>query len=229
MARGRVRRITLTVFFLSACLRAEGTDTEVKAGGIVLTLPAPAVDFKESGDKLTTTVFELLVPSVNRLVAAWAPPQELAKLNEGKTTAALDAYAMVEVLRQLEYEDCTPEAFQQLVRSAGPSTSELVGVGKGMEEELNARLTSLGQRTELNRPENVGGIFQKADAYAFATLTGYKQGDRVVSMAVATAVIRVRQRVLFAYIFRKYESPDTVISMGKNLEAWTDAILVKNK
>jgi len=223
------------VLFPGACLYAEAADTEVRAGGIALTLPAPSSDFRESGDKLRTTVFELIVPSVNRLVSAWAPPQELAKLREGKASGGLDAYAMVEVLRQLEYDDCTPEAFQQLLKSAGASTGELVGkamedMGKGATEEMNARLKSLGQRSiEMNHPENPGALFQRTDAYGFAALTTYKQGDRSVTMATVTAVIRVRQRVLFAYIFRKYESPDTVISIGKDLEVWADGILMRKK
>jgi hypothetical protein len=75
----------------------------------------------------------------------------------------------------------------------------------------------------------LGGVFQKNDASGYAMLTAIKQGDRTTTMAGGFAVLRVRQRLVFTYLYRKYESPDTISWLSKNLEVWSDAILSKNK
>jgi hypothetical protein len=92
------------------------------------------------------------------------------------------------------------------------------------------RLKSLGAGpVDVGHPEMLGGLFQKSDAAGFAMLLAFKQGERSVTMANGTAFVRVRQRLLFMYLFRKYESPDTVNWLRRNLEPWVDAILAKNK
>src|SRR6202042_187831 len=100
---------------------AIGADVEFKAGGAVLTLPGPPNDFVEAGDKLRTTLFELLVPTVNRLLSAYIPEHSFVDLNAGKANGGLEVYAMVEVPRQAGYADCTPENFAQVLKSVEPA------------------------------------------------------------------------------------------------------------
>jgi len=60
-------------------------------------------------------------------------------------------------------------------------------------------------------------------------LAAYKQEDRSVTMIIGTAFVRVKQRLIFVYLYRRYESPDTATLIRKELETWADAILAKNK
>jgi hypothetical protein len=212
-------------------LLGAGADPEVQAGGVLLTLPGPNSDFVESGDKLRTTLFELLVPSSNRLLSAYLPPHAISDLSAGKSAGAMDAYAMAQVPRRAEYADCTPQAFAQILKSLEPSMGKLPADKVGqVEEEMNARLKSLDiGRIEFGHPEMLGGVFQKDDASGYAMLMAMKQGDHTTTMAGGFAVLRVKQRLVFAYLYRKYESPDTINWLDKNLEAWSDAILSKNK
>ncbi len=215
------------MFLLGACLPLRSTEVKARAGGLDLTFPAPE-NFEDVGEKFRTMLFELLVPSANRLVAAFAPGTEIAKLNAGRASGGLDTYAMVEAPRQAEYADCTPEAFQQMLKGLGAPVVELVR--EQAMEEFSARLKSLGEKSpDVGVPENVGPIFKKTDVYGSATLMKYSQGERSLTMVAASALIRVRQRVLYAYIFRRYESSETVVSTGKSLEVWADSILAKNK
>ncbi len=219
--------ITIAVLFIGASLPMHAADLKVRAGGLDLTLPLPE-NFEDVGEKYRTTLFELMVPSSNRLVAALAPPAEIAKMNEGKASGGLDAYAMIQAPRQMEYADCTPEAFQQVLKSVGAPIGEVVR--EQISDEMNVRLKSLGQGSiDVGGTKDLGAVFRKTDAYGSVTLTKYSQGERSGTMAAGTALIRVRQRVIFAYIFRRYESPETVLSIGKSLEAWTDLILAKNR
>jgi len=230
MQRARNRR-WLALVFWGAWLSAVHADTEIKAGGVTLTIPSPASDFAEVGDKLRTTLFELLLPSTNRLLSAYLPAQKLAELNAGKLLGWMDLYAMLEVPRQAEYADCTEQAFAKVLQSIDPSLANLdAKTVAQMEEEMNIHLKSIGTKpVEMGRPEILGKLFQKSNAAALAMLIGIKRDERSVNMACAFAVLRVKKRLIFAYVYRKYESPDEVIWLRKNLEAWCDAILTNNK
>jgi hypothetical protein len=223
------RRFLILLFF-GACLPAFGADPEVKAGGIMLTLPAPASDFADAGDRLRTTVFELLVPATNRLLSAYIPVVQLAEVSAGKAPGGLEVYAMVEVPRQAEYNECTPEFFAQFLKGLEPALGKLdLKTAGEMEAEINIHLKSLGSKSiEIGHSESLGSVFQKNNAAGFAMLAAYQQGDRTITMASGIAAIRVKQRLVLAYLFRKYESPDTVKWLRKTLEAWGDQILARN-
>ena len=208
-----------------------GQAPEFKAGGVTLSLPGPT-NFEESGDRLRTTLFELLAPSTNRLLSAYVPVQTLAELNKGKVpTAGMNVYALVEVPRRAEYADCTPQVFESLLSgmesSMGKVASEKVGQ---VQEEMNIRLKSLGTKpVEFGHPEMLGGIFKKSDAGGFAMLLAVKQDTGSVTMAAGIAALRLKQRLIFAYLYRRYDSPETVALVSKDLETWTDALLAKNQ
>ncbi len=228
----RINYILMAALLLpGARLAAAGAGPEVKAGGVNLTLPGPTSDFGEVGDRLRTTFFELLAPSTNRLLTAYVPKQTLDQLNAGKLTGGLDVYALVEVSRRAEYTDLTSQAFQKLVENMGPALGKLDAKKAGdVTEEINIRLKSLGTKpVEIGHPEMLGGLFQKTDASGFAMLMAVKQENRSDTMAMGFAVLRVKQRLVFAYLNRKYESPETLELLRKGLEAWADAILANNR
>jgi len=137
----------------------------------------------------------------------------------------------VEVSRQAEYDECTPQAFQQVLKSVEPTLGKFDAKKIGqLQDEMNSRLQSLGTKPiDIGHPEMLGGVFQKTDASGFAMLLAIKQDDRSVTMAGGFAILRVKQRLIFAYLYRKYESPSTVSGLRVNLEAWADAILAKNQ
>ena len=209
---------------------AIAADPEVKAGGVPLVLPAPPGDFVEVGDKLRSMFFELLVPSRNRLLTAYAPPSKIDTI--GKVNGpGLDWYGMVEVPRQAEYTDVTPDVFEQVVKafdtSLGAEAAEHTGDTMA---EINLRLKQVGGKPiKAGHPEMLGGLFREADAAGYGMLTAYQQEEKTYTMATGMAAVRVKQRLLFAYIFRKYESPETVALVRKDLGSWVDSILGRNK
>jgi hypothetical protein len=225
------RRALLALFLVSASLPLAAADDAVKVGGVDLTLPAPEQKFVEVGDKLRTTLFYLLVPSTNRLLAVYVLPEALANLNAGKSAGGLDSYAMAEVPRRAEYLDCTPQAFGQVIKGMEPMLGKADAVNvHQVEQELNDRLKAAGAKPiEVGHPEILGNLFHKPDAAGYAMLMAVSNGDRSVKMAAGIAFMRVRQRIIFVYLYRKYESPDTVTGVSKNLEAWVDSILARNK
>jgi len=210
--------------------KAIAADPEAKAGGVSLVLPAPPGDFIEVGDKLRSMVFELLVPSYNRLLTAYAPPSKIDMIGKVKDPG-LDRYGMVEVVRQAEYNDFTADAFEQVVKALDTSVGKVAAeqIGEAM-DEINLRLKQLGGKSiEAGHPEMLGGFFREVDAAGYGMLTADKQEEKTLTMATGMAAVRVKQRLIFAYIFRKYESPETVALVSKDLGSWVDSILAKNK
>ena len=81
---------------------------------------------------------------------------------------------------------------------------------------------------EVGHLEMLGGIIRKANAAGYAMLTSSKRGERSVTMACGPAFLRVKQRLLLVYLYRRYESPETVTDLRKSLEEWRDVIVTKN-
>ncbi len=209
---------------------ARAADPEVKAGGVPIVLPAPPGGLVEVGDKLRSMLFELLVPSSNRLLAAYAPPSKIDLIGKVKDPG-LDWYAMVEVPRQAEYTDITPDAFEEVVKALDSSLGKVVAeqAGNAM-AEMNLRLKQLGGKPiDAGHPETLGGFFRETDAAGYGLLTAYKQEEETLTMASGMAAVRAKQRLLLVYIFRKYESPDTVALIRDDLKSWADSILAANK
>ncbi len=204
---------------------------QFKVGGVVLALPAPPGDILEVGDKPRTTVFELLAPSENRLVSAYAAPSVVTRLLEGKAGGSLGTYGLVEVLRRAEYADCSPEAFEQVRKSVQPESSKFASEGLGgLQEEMNLRLKSLDVgKIEIGHPEMLGPLFEKPDALGLGMLITMKQAEHGVTMAGGFGLIRVKQRLLFVYLYKAYEGPNTVSWIGTTLEGWADAIMRANR
>ena len=225
------RCAAIALLFLCAPITgAMAADPEAKAGGVSLVLPAPPGDFIEVGDKLRSMFFELLVPSSNRLLTAYAPPSKIDLIGKVKDPG-LDSYGMVEVLRQAEYTDFTPDDFEQIVQALDTSLGKVAAeqAGDAM-DEINLRLKQLGGKPiEVGQPVMLGGFFRQPDAAGYGMLIAIKHEDENVTMATGMAAVRIKQRLLFAYIFRKYESPETVALVGKDLRSWADSILAKNK
>jgi len=217
--------------FLGASLPSVGADNQVQLGRVTLILPGPTSEFAEVGEALRKTLFTQIVPPTNRLLSAYVPAHSFLE-NGGRGPRELEVYAMVQVPREAEDADCTPQDFQQVLRSIGPfvgtldahDTEELVN-------QASIRLQSLGLQSigAAGRPELLGAMFRKPNASGFAMLMAFKRGDHRVIMAGGLAPLRIKQRLIIASIFRRYESSDTMISLRRDLEAWSDAVLARNR
>jgi hypothetical protein len=230
MLQAGKRCTAIAVFLLCAPITAAiAADPEVKAGGVPLVLPAPPGDFVEVGDRLRSTFFELLVPSPNRLLTAYTPPSKIDLIGKVKDPG-LDWYGMVEVPRLAEYTDFTPDTFEEVVQAMDTSLGKVAAeqTGNAM-DEINLRLKELGGKPiEIGHQEMLGSFFREADAAGYGMLTGFKREEKTLTMTIGMAAVRVKQRLILAYIFRKYESPETVALLRKDLGSWADSILAKN-
>jgi hypothetical protein len=139
---------------------------------------------------------------------------------------------LLQVSRQAEYADFTQAGLDDVSKSIAASKGTVDVKSMGTVDEMNVRLMELGNKpVTVDRPEILGTLFRKSDSFGWAMLMGLKGegSDSGITMAMACAVVRVKQRMIFAYIYRRYESPETLEWMGGVLNRWTDRISADNQ
>ena len=177
-------------------------------------------------------LMEPFAPPTNRLVAAFILTDDLALLQSGKL-GAMTQYAFVEVPRQAEFADVAPEMFKQVTDGLGTQFgAELEGKMKESLEDTNRRLRALNSNVgsvSADKPVYLGTLFSKPDAYGVGATVALSSNGTSVKMVMGLAVVRVKNRVFFAYLYKRYEDESTLLGIRKASEQWADAILVANK
>jgi hypothetical protein len=202
-----------------------------KAGGTLIVIPSPTTDMVEVGDE-ARGVMEVAVPDSNRLIAAYLLPQDLPLLTKGSESPELTKYALVEVPRNGEYSDVEASDFKEIMDGASQEIGAILSSSfSETEDEFNRRLKDLNVNAtvSLGKPVQLGALFAKTDAFGFGLITQVTVGTSSSNMAMAAAIIRVRKRVIFAYLYAEYKNDDTVKWLRKSSEDWADAILKANQ
>jgi hypothetical protein len=172
------------------------------------------------------------VPDSNRLIAAFLLTQDLPRLTKGSDNPVLTKYALVEVPRAGEYSDMEVSDFKEMTDSASQELGAAMNSSfSETEDEFNRRLKDLNVNAtvSLGKPVQLGALFAKTDAFGFGLITQVTVGSTSTDMAMAAAIIRVKKRVLFAYLYAEYKNDDTVKFLRKASEDWADAILKANQ
>lgn len=202
----------------------------VRTGMVNIAMPTPAAELKEMGPDLRV-LMDSFAPSNLRLIAAFIPPDELAllpgKLNS-KTT--FPQYALVEVPRTAEFRDVDEASFKTLVDSMNKQASS-GGLQANIQTTLDRRLADLGVeagKVVIDKPTQLGTIFLKPNASGFAMLMPMTVDGKTVTMVGGINVVRVHNRLLFAYLYTRYDDKASIEWITKTSESWTDAILNAN-
>ncbi|HVU47472.1 MAG TPA: hypothetical protein VHD85_15170 [Terracidiphilus sp.] len=231
--RFAVRCVVAAMLFLPlATLNAQNAVTQTYRAGLrSIAVPAPTGDLSEIGPDYRV-LFEPLAPDTNRLIAAFVLPDDAAAVRGGGV-GALKQYALVEVMRRAEFSDVSPDLFKQI--EDGMATqfgADLNASLKDQQNELNHKLKALNDNAatvSLDKPVQLGALFSKQDACGFGVIMPVSAKGTTVKMAAGIMVLRVQQRLVFAYLYTEYKDDTSVQWMGKTAEAWADSILAANK
>jgi hypothetical protein len=203
-----------------------------EAGGTSIVLPSPIREMREVGTDYRPFM-GTFVPSCNRLVAAYLLKTDLMKLAQKPDNFLLSRYAMVEVPRQAEDRDCSASDFKEVTAGAEEQFGKIIDSSmKDAEEEFSRRMKSLNLNElslTLGKPVQLGCLFSKPDAYGFGLIVPLSMAGTCTKMAMGGALIRVKQRLLFVYLYAEYENEETVKWLRKATEGWADAILKANQ
>ena len=195
-----------------------------------IAVPPPA-DLRETGPDYRV-LFEHNAPDTNRLVAAFLPPEDVAKLPA--RLGGLNHYAFVETLRQAEFVEIDSAKFKEVTdavaKQFGTSTDSPALDVKAFQDEFNHKLKAEGSTSEisLDKPVSLGMLFVKANASSFAMVMNVSSGEKSAKMIIGTTLLRVQNRLLYAAVYAVYSGDDSAAWVRTTSEQWADAILKAN-
>jgi len=201
-----------------------------QAGGKSIVIPPLTSEFVEVGSD-NRKILEVAVPDSNRLVAAFVLTNDLPSFKSGSNQQLL-RYAMVEVPRDGESADFTAKDFKEMTDSANQELGNaMTSTSREMEEEYNRKVKALNldAQASLDKPVSLGCLFSKRDAYGFGMLMSVTMHGTTTNMINASALVRVRNRLVFAYVYAVYKDQSSLQWARKAVEDWADAILKANE
>lgn len=188
-------------------------------GGTPIAVPLPASEMTEVGNDNRGLMVEVLNDPKTRLVAAFVLTNDLPKLREARHD--LLRYATVIVPRGNEFRDIDVNDFRELKQMAGQTIGKVV--------DTTEQASASDSEPSLSKPMQLGCFFSKEDAYGFGMAVSVVKGDTNRRMAIGGAMLRVKQRFFFAYLYSEYKDEETVKWIRRATETWADAILRANK
>ena len=81
----------------------------------------------------------------------------------------------------------------------------------------------------LDKPMQLGVFFSKPNACSFGIIQQISAVGSSVKMVAGITILRVQNRLLYAYIYSAYKDEDSVQWVRKTSEQWADAILKANQ
>ncbi len=201
-----------------------------RAGGKSIAIPQPSADLAETGSDYRV-ILEPLAPDTNRLLAAFVLPADMDGIKAG-ISKPLDRYALVEVLRKAEFSDIDPDTFKQITDGVGQQFGgSLDATLKDQEEAFNLRMKALNSGAStisFDKPTPLGSLFSKPDAAGFAMIMPVSSKGVTAKMITGIIVLRLQNRVVFAYLYASYVDEATAQWIRTTGEHWADAILKAN-
>ncbi|MBB5061482.1 hypothetical protein HDF16_006218 [Granulicella aggregans] len=198
-----------------------------------IAIPSPTSDLNEVGSDYRV-LLEHLAPDTNRLIAGYVLADDAANLR-GEVPKGASRYALVETLRRAEFAEVDATSFKQM----SATLAQQYGTGqnnpqtdlKPLQDELNHKLKALGSANEvaLDKPVQLGAFFTRPDAYCFGMISPISSGESSINMVTAVIVLRVQNRLLYAYVSARYAGDESVRWTRSTSEQWTDAILKANQ
>ncbi|HTV14351.1 MAG TPA: hypothetical protein VME68_06530 [Acidobacteriaceae bacterium] len=202
-----------------------------RAGTRAIALPSPRADLVETGSDARQAL-DYMVPEGNRMVAAFVTGDDLRFLRAGQLHR-LTAYGVVEVQRSAEFTDASSADFATVVQMMNEQFGVIFqGAVKDQQQPVNERLKALNAKAAwvtLEKPVQLGNWFTKTDAVGYGIAEPVKSAGETVNMAGGIAVVRVNERLLFAYFYEPIVDDTTIDTVRTTTEHWVDAILAANR
>lgn len=221
--------VLLILLGLGLYAHAGEAPVKVRVSDRTIVIPAPS-GFSEIGEGNRD-----LVPASpnNRLLAIFVPSKDLPAVASG-TPTDIESYMQVQVPRQGEDRSIGATEFKKLTTEIRQKQD------KGWEEvrgEINKKLSDAAWESkdfpqlEVGKPIPLGTFLDKENAYGFAMLMTLNEPGRPkpITMVCDGCFLRVKDRLLFAYIYKKYDGKKSIDAVHRTSQVWVDQILGANK
>lgn len=210
-----------------------------EVGGV--TIQAPALEgFKEISD-VSPEMMELaqaMVPPTNRLLGVYLSDADHEKLVGGEPPA-FDRYVFIQVHRELEDKSLSGADFREIAAQLKTRQST---IQHEVEKQAGRLIDNASEKIsesydvsldmELGEQRSLGIFLDRPNAVAFTSLVKYRGNLNGESfdyvMAGSTLLMKVRRRLLYAYVYSEYEGQADVDWVESRTTTLADRILAAN-
>ena len=209
-------------------------------GAQVLTIPAPA-GFEEAASQFEKikTHFSSTEDPGNDMLAVYLQSADCEKLRAGEF-GPLSFYTKVSIRRGVRELDYSTERFAQLVAAFRQNGAQILDVNgpvmKAATERLDKSLTELNEQetqVDLGQPVNLGEFDTRPNVYSVMLLLNIRtttgDGEASVPILGGLSYIRVKQRLVYVYTYRKYKSKADAGILRAFTTEWINQILAANR
>ena len=204
---------------------ADSLVLNVGGKNIDFTLPDPG--FLEVSNRYAT-VFNLFVPETNRLLCGFLTKSDVQKITDGKDPL-MESYILVEISKEAEHLDCKPKDFKEVLASIGDISKIISSSSEDALKEVNQKLNTMDiQSIQLNDPKSLGVLFSKEDAIASGMIFKVQQGELVRTYMCSMLITRLRERLVFIYLYKTFSGQTTVKEMISLTDKYSVALLTAN-
>ena len=247
-----MRQILMKTFVITTCVAiflvvstavmAQTPRTEVTTFqlGNQLTVIPPPEGFEEAAGQFDSirNQFSRTENPGNDMLAVHLPRAEADKLRAGGA-AVLTFYTKVSVRKGARELDYSAERFAELVAAFRKTGSQVLDINgptmKGAIEQLNKGLSELNNKetkVAISQPINVGEFDTRPNVYGVILLSTLKSktGDTEVTVPLVAGLtyLRVKQRLIYVYTYRRYNSATDVEVLRDFTKQWISKILAAN-
>jgi hypothetical protein len=238
MLRTRLR-LSVLAGWLGTCLAFGAAAAPIQVGSISMDLPAPQ-GTAEISEQLPTLrkVMESVIPPTHRVLAIFADPADAKQLM--LSGQSLKAYMMVMVARDLENFDISAADFENLAalsKAQLPSLDQMMNSGSDTfaqrATDAIAAETAIKIDMKIGESKILGLYADEKDWLGIGMLIGVKVGvrgqeERARTLVGAVNTVRVRQRVLFLYVYHDYDGDADRKWTQDISRSWVKAMLDAN-
>jgi len=208
-------------------------------GNQVIAIPAP-IGFEEAASQFESIKnhFTLTEAPGNDMLAVHLPHADCQKLRAGEF-GPFNSYTKVSVRSDVRSVDYSAERFANLVAEFRKNGSQILDINsptmKATLEHLGKGLTELRKQetqVDMSQPLNLGEFDTRPNVYSVMLLMNFKtqssDGEASSLIAGGLSYVRVKQRLIYVYTYRKYESSSDVEALRDFTKQWIGQILAAN-
>ena len=223
------KKLFMLFLVLLTASRLTGQMTSSDVGGINILIPSPISTLQEIGSE-NYSKLDLLVPSSNRLIAAFLEESAKQKVVNGDSYD-LYTYSLVEVSRDLENTDYTEQAFNETRDQLKSTFGDILNSSfKQVQDEIDQKLKKLDmQSIKIGETRQLGILFSKSNAFSFGLIMAVQSGNETRYVVLGGILLQLKHRLVYAYLFTRYTNEESIKWIGTSCEAWADALLNANK
>ena len=223
--------ILTTIFVLSLHVAAYSAETNITVfvGGTKVLVPAPD-QYVEVGSENRVFPSE----ARNRLLAWFVTPSDLKQFGSESTNLSKQ-YMQLQVSKGAENRDISASQFSEL---AGDVAKLQDASYASAVQDVNRIMKKLASESkdfpdlEIGQPKPLGSFLKTDTAVGFLMLmsisSNSKQGKEQIPMVCGTTLVRVKQKLLFAYVYCAADNKKATDWVKSTSKSWVEAILKAN-